>query len=342
MLAAVTGTLVLATACGDGGGVEPDPNTAPVANFAPPSCTINVPCNFVDASTDDAAVTAWTWSFGDGTPVVTTEDAAHTYGAAGSFNVVLTVADAEGLTNSKTVAVTVSPATPTNTPPVAAFTSPACTVNVPCLFTDASTDNVAVTAWAWNFGDGTPVVTTEDASHTYATAGTFQVNLTVTDGEGLTGTVTQPVTVNPSTPGIQDCTTTGKIVACNLAIAARATVRITLTAVSCELGAQRVFIPAPIGPKQVFGNVCARSAGQVYTLTDAAGAPRVLEAGTVLPIRFEQGIPEEGDPAVVSPAGTQEGTFGSGWTLRFDDGGNPIGQPGFDENVVLTVIATPQ
>jgi hypothetical protein len=118
-------------------------------------------------------------------------------------------------------------------------------------------------------------------------------------------------------------------------------VQITLTGVSCELGAQRVFIPAPIGPKQVFGNVCSRTAGEVYTLTDGTGAPRVLEAGTVLPVRFEQGDPDVGDPAVGTPAGTVDGTFGT-WTISIDDGGNPTGagEPDFTD-VILTVQATP-
>ena len=83
-----------------------------------------------------------------------------------------------------------------NTPPVANFTAPSCTVGVACTFTDASTDNVDVTGWEWDFGDGTlPHATTEVATHTYATVGTFQVELTVSDGAGLTASETNAVTV---------------------------------------------------------------------------------------------------------------------------------------------------
>lgn len=84
-----------------------------------------------------------------------------------------------------------------NTSPVASFTAPSCTANAVCTFTDASSDNVAVTGWDWDFGDDTPNGTTQNPTHTYTTAGTYQVQLTVTDGAGLTGTVTNAVVVAP-------------------------------------------------------------------------------------------------------------------------------------------------
>jgi PKD repeat protein len=82
------------------------------------------------------------------------------------------------------------------TDPVANFTAPACVAGTACTFTDASTDDGTITAWSWDFnGDATPDATTETASFTYATAGTFQVTLTVTDDDGNTDSHTAPVTV---------------------------------------------------------------------------------------------------------------------------------------------------
>jgi PKD repeat protein len=86
--------------------------------------------------------------------------------------------------------------TPQNQAPTASFTS-ACS-DLTCSFNaSASTDDVGITDYAWNFGDGTTGsgVTT---SRTYAAGGNYTVTLTVTDGGGLTGTTSAGV--NPQTP----------------------------------------------------------------------------------------------------------------------------------------------
>ncbi|MEO8140371.1 MAG: PKD domain-containing protein, partial [Gemmatimonadota bacterium] len=58
-----------------------------------------------------------------------------------------------------------------------------------------STDDVGIVSYSWNFGDGSPAGTGVSPSHTYATTGTFQVTLTVTDGGALSNSVTHPVTL---------------------------------------------------------------------------------------------------------------------------------------------------
>ena len=65
MLAALTGILTLASACGDGGGTEPPPNRPPVAGFTE-VCT-QLSCVFTDASTDpdgNTTITGRSWNFG--------------------------------------------------------------------------------------------------------------------------------------------------------------------------------------------------------------------------------------------------------------------------------------
>jgi PKD repeat protein len=83
---------------------------------------------------------------------------------------------------------------PSNTPPAAAF-KPTC-VLLDCTFADSSTDaDGQLTAYAWDFGDGTAAATTKDAVHRYGTASTYSVRLTVTDNEGATSVTTQSVLV---------------------------------------------------------------------------------------------------------------------------------------------------
>jgi PKD repeat protein len=196
MLAVVTGTLVLGSACGDGAGTPPPDNTAPVANFVVPQCTANVACNFASTSTDDAAVTEWSWDFdGDGTADATTANASFTYATAADYNVSLTVRDAEGLSNTKTSTITVGAGNP---PPTAGFTYTCSAAD--CSFTSTSTDVApgTIASYAWAFGDGA-TADVSNPSHTYAVTGPtdFTVTLTVTDNEGATDVETQTVSVNP-------------------------------------------------------------------------------------------------------------------------------------------------
>jgi PKD repeat protein len=200
LLAVVTGTLVLATACSDGAGTSPPENTAPVAKFDVPACTINQPCPFASTSTDDAEVTGWSWDFdGDGHADATTAAASFTYATAGDFNVSLTVRDAQGLSNTKTSTITIDPAPPGNPSPTAGFTY-SC-IAVDCAFTSTSTDVApgTIATYAWTLGDGA-TAEVKNPSHRYTlTAPTdFIVTLTVSDNEGATDVETQTITVTPA------------------------------------------------------------------------------------------------------------------------------------------------
>src|SRR4030095_12933129 len=82
---------------------------------------------------------------------------------------------------------------PSNTPPDAAFI-PSCTLLV-CTFADSSTDaDGQVTTYTWNFGDGAEA-TTQNSTHAYGSAGSYMVELTVTDDDGASGNLSQQVTV---------------------------------------------------------------------------------------------------------------------------------------------------
>jgi PKD repeat protein/Flp pilus assembly pilin Flp len=84
------------------------PNAAPVANFVF-DCSY-LTCNFTNTSTDsDGSISSSAWSFGDNTSSSNTSPS-KTYGAAGTYNVTLTVTDNGGISTSvtKTVVTTVT------------------------------------------------------------------------------------------------------------------------------------------------------------------------------------------------------------------------------------------
>ncbi len=105
-----------------------------------------------------------------------------------------TLNDPDGnLENLGWAALTGGTVPPANKPPVAIFTAAASGLTV--NFTDNSTDSDgSIVAWAWSFGDG-GTSTAQNPVHTYASAGTKTVTLTVTDDEGATANVTNNVTV---------------------------------------------------------------------------------------------------------------------------------------------------
>lgn len=87
---------------------------------------------------------------------------------------------------------------PPNVAPTASFSS-GC-AGLTCTFTNTSTDSGGtITSSVWTFGDGATSNET-NPSHTYATAGSYTVALTVTDDGGATALASSLVTVSAPAP----------------------------------------------------------------------------------------------------------------------------------------------
>lgn len=80
--------------------------------------------------------------------------------------------------------------------PTAAFTSSTNDLTASFDGSGSSADTGAtIASYSWSFGDGTPAGSGATPTHAYASAGTYSVTLTVTDSRGVSGAVTQDVTV---------------------------------------------------------------------------------------------------------------------------------------------------
>ena len=155
--------------------------TLPVANFSA-NCTAGMSplcVLFTDASVGYAS--SWEWNFGDGTGNSTDQNPTHIYANTGTFTVTLTAINSNGTsTMQKTdYVLVVDPAAPTANFSV----SPAGgIVPIAVHFTDLSTGYAS--SWEWNFGDGSANSTEQSPTHTYNSAGTYTVTLTVFNAYG--------------------------------------------------------------------------------------------------------------------------------------------------------------
>lgn len=165
----------------------------PVAGFSFATSALTV--TLTDESTDDGQVVLWSWELGDGN-LSSDQHPVHTYAAAGAYPVSLTVTDDDGLTDTITKSVTVElPDVPS--PPAAAFDYSISGLSV--TFTDSSEDDGEIVGWDWQFGDGA-VSGAQHPVHTYESAGAYDVTLVVTDDEGLSAEIQQPVEVSDLPP----------------------------------------------------------------------------------------------------------------------------------------------
>ena len=197
-LSLLTILLAALSACGGGGGGDSEPsNRAPVASFtATPSsgeAPLTVSVNAAGSSDSDGSIASYSWSFGDG-GTATGVTAQHVYNQAGTFTITLTVRDNLGSQGQTTRTVTVTG----NEAPVAELQYTAgCSIAPLQASFDASRSYDAdgnVASYSWNFGDG-KTGSGATVAHTYNSAGTFPVTLTVTDDRGATSQARGTVTV---------------------------------------------------------------------------------------------------------------------------------------------------
>src|SRR5262249_45899045 len=177
-------------------GVILPPATTPVPCFtlSPSTVAANVPVQFTagtlvgsgSGATCGAAardIVSFAWSFGDGSSG-SGRTMTHTFTSANSFSITLTETNDRGLSASTTQSVPVgSAALPTPT-----FTSSpqAPAVNEPVFFNaSASTAGAGhtISAYRWSFGDGA-TGSGQTVSHSYSAAGSYIVQLTITDEAG--------------------------------------------------------------------------------------------------------------------------------------------------------------
>jgi hypothetical protein len=152
---------------------------------------------YINESTRDDGpfpLSPYEWDFGDGSTYVDraiqyTHGAEHTYRSPGNYVVTLRVTDADGATGTTTRTVTVA-----NAPPVPRFTV-SCRL-LDCTFDGApSTDDVGISSYAWDFGDGGTASGSRVTWRFNKGAGCYVVTLKATDTDNAPASALETVPV---------------------------------------------------------------------------------------------------------------------------------------------------
>ena len=134
------------------------------------------------------------WSFGDGSSG-TGCSATHIYTTSGTFTANVTITDSPGVKATTELTIVVDPKL------VIAGVAPSpnpSEVRAQVSFTASTTGGTTpYVSYTWAFGDGTTATTTiGTASHTYSSAGTFNITVTLTDSAGSRATLSGSATIN--------------------------------------------------------------------------------------------------------------------------------------------------
>ncbi|MGG9963784.1 PKD domain-containing protein [Ferruginibacter sp. SUN106] len=180
-------------------------NPLPTVNYTytAPSCETRV-ISFTDASVANAgSLSTWQWDFGDASPVSNQQSPVHTFAAAGTYSVKLTVITSKGCVNNIIKQVVI------NARPLAGFITPeVCLSDTYAQFSDTSkvAAPATISAWQWNFGDPNATVpnpntsTLQNPTHSYTAVGPYNIQLIATSTTGCKDTLNQTLIVNGSFP----------------------------------------------------------------------------------------------------------------------------------------------
>ncbi len=170
----------------------------PVANFTFDAACLSEATNFTDLSQANGGgqIINWAWDFGDPASGTGNNSSlinpSHIYNQPGTYTVLLTITTSNSCTDTISKTVVINPA------PVVDFTATSGCASDTVSFVSSTLVNVSGTlSWLWEFGDGT-TSNVIDPDHIYATAGEYQVTLTITDTAGCTASKTSLINVIPT------------------------------------------------------------------------------------------------------------------------------------------------
>ena len=198
VLCAAFGVLAFTLSGCDGSSTSSVPNQPPNASFTAAAAPQNALEYSFDASgsidtNTEGSIDSYQWDFGDGESA-SGKTVTHTYSEVGIYEVTLTVVDDDGAENTYKETVAASE------PPSASFTATPDEADPTTITFDASGSSDPdgeIDSYNWTFGDG-ETGSGKVVTHNYDVEEDQEVgvSLTVTDGIGTSGSVTNSVLID--------------------------------------------------------------------------------------------------------------------------------------------------
>lgn len=177
----------------------------PIARFtATPDCNNRLRFTFTDQS---IAPLTWEWNFGDGSPLVTTQNPVHIFPAFGSYSVRLIVTNGGCADTAFLTVKTIN-----EIPDITASPTVACKIgNIVFDVLNINLANINLYNWVYGDGGSATTATPPPVSYSYLNSGTYTVSLTVTDINGCQSSVTKPnfIRINGPTAGFSATNASG-------------------------------------------------------------------------------------------------------------------------------------
>jgi chitodextrinase len=157
-----------------------------------------------ESNDSDGVINFYRWNFGDGSSEILDTAPSHVYSDPGTYTITLTVVDNDGRSSSAETTAMILTEPLSNYPPFADVGGPytgevGSSVSFNGSGSSDSDGNIMV--YNWSFGDGIYKMG-EIVGYKYSSAGTYLVELTVTDDDGATHSATTTVKVKEASGGI--------------------------------------------------------------------------------------------------------------------------------------------
>ena len=182
------------------GGANAPPTASFTADHTSGVVPLGVSFNASNSYDSDGSIVSYQWNFKDG-HTGSGKTIYHSFDSIGSYDVLLTVTDNDGATDSttKTINVTDTP----NQSPTASFTADHTSGVVPLGVSFNASNSYdsdgSIVSYQWNFKDG-HTGSGKTIYHSFDSIGSYDVLLTVTDNDGATDSTTKTINVTGQSP----------------------------------------------------------------------------------------------------------------------------------------------